>query len=131
MLLRLTVALIHLAVALVYGSSVLLYLPAKLHNLNGPEILKLRKLKQLRVAAPEISVINSKDKPAVIKIRLKRTVSSARRCGAVKLLVFLLVLLSQFKVSFNILNGSLLPAVVNEPSFCLQSEQSCPSESFF
>ena len=30
MLLRLTVALIHLAVALVYGSSVLLYLPAKL-----------------------------------------------------------------------------------------------------
>ena len=29
-LLRLTVALIHLAVALVYGSSVLLYLPAKL-----------------------------------------------------------------------------------------------------
>ena len=110
MLLRLTVALIHLAVALVYGSSVLLYLPAKLHNLNDPEILKLRKLKQLRVATPEISVINSKDKPAVIKIRLKRTVSSARRCGAVKLLVFLLVLLSQFKVSFNILNGSLLPA---------------------
>ena len=34
-LLRLTVALIHLAVALVYGSSALLHLLAKLHNLNG------------------------------------------------------------------------------------------------